>query len=157
MSDRLRQLAVRIREELEDLNRAVERVCEGWRRTQLLDDDYYLDSVALNLHSFYGGLERIFELIAVAVDGVKPEGENWHQTLLLQVAAERPSARPAVISESICEQLDAYRGFRHVVRNVYTFKFDAAKVGILVDGLSQLFSQLRAEIEAFAAFLEQQI
>ena len=42
-----------------------------------------------------------------------------------------------------------------MVRNVYTFKFDAAKVGILVEELPQLFSQLRAEIEAFAAFMEQ--
>ena len=157
MSDRLRHLAVRIHDELEDLDRAVGRVREGWHRTQLSNDDYYLDGVALNLHGFYGGLERIFELIAIAVDGVKPEGENWHQALLLQVAAERPPARPAVISESVCERLNAYRGFRHVVRNVYTFKFDATKVGILVEGLPQLFAQLRAEVEAFAAFLEQRV
>jgi len=29
----------------------------------------YLDSAALNLHGFYSGLERLFELIARHVDG----------------------------------------------------------------------------------------
>lgn len=28
------------------------------------DQDIYLDSVALNLHGFYSGLERLFELVA---------------------------------------------------------------------------------------------
>jgi len=41
-----------------------------------------LDGVALNLHSFYSGIERIFELIAANVDDIRPVGENWHQTLL---------------------------------------------------------------------------
>lgn len=155
MNDTLRQLAIRIRSELVDLDRVVKRVNEGWLRAKSSTDDYYLDSVALNLHGFYAGLERIFELIAVAIDGVKPDGENWHQALLRQVASERPPVRPAVISEGVCQKLDAYRGFRHVVRNVYTFMFDPAKVESLVDGLSHLFPQIRDEIEAFAAFLEQ--
>jgi hypothetical protein len=43
-----------------------------------------LDGVALNLHSFYSGTERIFELIAANVDDILPKGENWHQALLKQ-------------------------------------------------------------------------
>jgi len=141
---------------LNDLNRVVERVKEGWQRTLRSTDDYYLDGVALNLHGFYAGLERIFELIAVGIDGVKPTGENWHQALMNQMVPEQPPARPAVISELVCQKLDVYRGFRHVVRNVYTFRFDPEKVRTLVDGLPELFVQIRAEIEAFAAFLKQQ-
>jgi hypothetical protein len=38
--------------------------------------------------------------------------------------------RPAVISDETREALDEYRGFRHVVHNVYTFKFDPLKVGV---------------------------
>jgi hypothetical protein len=59
----------------------------------------YLDSVALNLHGFYAGLERLFEMIVGVVDGQMPRGENWHQILLEQVATETPSVRPAVISD----------------------------------------------------------
>ncbi len=140
MTQDLHNLVARIREESDELDRVVGRVDEGWRRAQGGADDYYLDGVALNLHGFYAGLERIFEFVAAVVDGVKPDGENWHQALLLQMASERPPARPAVISESVCRQLDDYRGFRHVVRNVYTFRFDPDKVGDLVRELPGLFS-----------------
>ena len=126
-------MAARIRDELQDLERVIGRVGEGWRRAQRSADDYYLDGVALNIHGFYAGMERIFELVAITVDGIRPEGENWHQALLRQMAAEVPPMRPAVISESNCKRLDEYRGFRHVVRNVYTFRFDPSKGGKLVD------------------------
>ena len=66
MNDRLRHLAIRVHDELGNLDRAVGRVKEGCQRAQRSSDDYYLDGVALNLHGFYAGLERIFELIAVA-------------------------------------------------------------------------------------------
>lgn len=155
MSDRLRHLAARICDDILDLDRVVKRIGEGWQRAQRSDDDYYLDGVALNLHGFYAGMERIFELVAITIDGIKPDGENWPKALLQQMSEDKPSVRPAVISESICKRLDEYRGFRHVVRNVYTFKFDPAKVDTLVNGLPSLFSQIRNELLAFAEFLKQ--
>lgn len=42
MSERLTRLAERIRSELVDLNRLVERAQEGLRRAQRSDDDLYL-------------------------------------------------------------------------------------------------------------------
>jgi hypothetical protein len=133
MSDRLLRLADRIRSECQDLAHTVERAQEGWRRAERSADDLYLDSVALNLHSFYSGLERMFELIATTVDGQLPTGGHWHQLLLEQMAAENPGIRPAVISDATRQVLDEYRGFRHIVRNVYTFRFDPAKMQRLVE------------------------
>ena len=121
MSNQLHRLAARIRDELAEIEQVQWRIEAGWQRVQRSGDDYYLDGVALNLHGFYSGLERIFELIATRVDDTKPTGENWHQALLVQMTTEIPGVRPAVISESSHSQLDEYRGFRHVVRNVYTF------------------------------------
>jgi uncharacterized protein YutE (UPF0331/DUF86 family) len=68
---------------------------------------------------------------------------------------ELPRVRPAVISTEIGKRLNEYRGFRHVVRNVYTHRFDPAKVEKLVQFAPDLFIQLKAELLAFAAFLEQ--
>jgi len=42
---------------------------------------------------------------------------------------EVPGIRPAVISTETGTRLDEYRRFRHVVRNVYTHRFDPAKLG----------------------------
>jgi hypothetical protein len=41
----------------------------------------------------------------------------------MQMADEVLNVRPAVISEEVRQWLDDYRGFRHIVRNVYTYKF----------------------------------
>ncbi len=156
MNSRLHRLATRIRDELLESDRVSRRVAEGWCRARINADDYYLDGVALNLHGCYGGLERIFELIATVIDGAKPKGENWHQALLRQMTEEVPGLRPAVISQATYDRLDEYRGFRHVVRNVYTYNFEPAKLQRLVVDLPATLDRARAELLAFASFLEQQ-
>lgn len=154
MNAKLAHVANRIRSELAELEEVVRRVEEGWKRAEGSGDDYYLDGVALNLHGLYSGLERIFEVIALNVDGSKPEGENWHQELLRQMSTEILEMRPAVISESSYGALNEYRGFRHVVRNIYTHIFDRVKMRKLVEKAPGLFNQVRAELLAFADFLE---
>lgn len=157
MNEKLLKLAQRISDELGELARLVERAQEGWSRAQQFSDDLYLDGVALNLHSFYSSLERLFEIIATAIDGTLPEGANWHRVLLEQMAFEVPNVRPAVISKRTCEALDEYRGFRHVVRHVYTFHFEAVKVQRLVEKAPTVLAQAHSELLAFATFLKNRV
>ncbi len=147
-------LAARIRQEMEDLDYTVRRAVSGMEKVRTYSDDMYLDVVALNLHGFYSGIEKLFEKIAIQMDQHLPQGSNWHQALLQQMSKEALGVRPAVISESIREKLDEYRGFRHVVRHVYTYRFDPEKIGMLADNSSDLFDHLKKELLAFADFLE---
>lgn len=156
MNSSLHNLAERIRQDLSELEQVLARMQEAWQRAHHTGDDFYLDSVALNLHGFYSGIERIFVRLAVTLDGSLPTGENWHQALLIQMSKEVSGIRPAVISQQTSIRLDEYRGFRHVVRNVYTFHFDAAKLEKLVLGAEDIFSQVKAELYAFANFLSAQ-
>jgi hypothetical protein len=148
-------LIERVHQDLQELRIVLTRINDGWERATRSNDDYYLDSVALNLHGFYSGFERIFALIAETVDKDMPPGEKWHLMLLEKMQTEKPGMRPAVISSASWKVLNELRGFRHVVRNVYTHKFDPAKVGLLVIAASPLFEQLKAELTAFVNFLEQ--
>lgn len=76
-------LAQRIRDEVLDLDRSVARASAAWERGKVsADQDYYLDAVALNLHGFYSGVERLFELTAHHIDEAVPTGESWHQDLI---------------------------------------------------------------------------
>ncbi len=154
MSESLKDLVIRIRNELPEIRHTLNRAMEGVKRAKQTGDDYYLDGVALNLHSFYSGIERVFELIASNVDDILPEGENWHQSLLKQMAEEMSDVRPAVISDFLRLGLDEFRGFRHIVRNVYTYKFNSARIEKLTEKAGPLFNQLQAELLAFADFLE---
>ena len=156
MTDEIvKELIERIHLELDEIPRVLARIDAVWERARHSNDDYYIDGVALNLHGFYMGLERIFTHIAETVDGKLPRGENWHLLLLQQMMFEVPRVRPAVISTETGMKLDEYRRFRHIVRNVYTHHFDPVKIGKLVSSASELFAEIKAELLAFAAFLEQ--
>jgi len=151
------ELIDRIRGEIADLEIVVERTERSWAQAQEMadDQDAYLDSVALNLHTFYTGLERLFELIARHIDGSLPESKTWHHDLLLQMEDDLVGVRPAVIAHDTAISLDKFRRFRHLVRNVYTMNLNPKKMSGLMLALPGLWSGLRAELEAFADFLEE--
>lgn len=155
MNNPCTELAKRIRNEIPDLERATERALSSWARGRVtaVEQDVYLESVALNLHGFYSGLERLFELIARQVDHSLPDGDMWHRDLLLQMASEQ-SVRPAVMSQSMILVLDELRRFRHLVRNVYTFNLSPEKMKGLLDVLPGIWANLKTELLAFADFLD---
>ena len=149
-----RSVAARIRQELPELDRVARRACRAWASATRDAQDLYIDATALNIHGFYAGLERIFTLVAERIDGSLPSGPNWHQDLLRQMTAELPGIRAAVLSPDLFPTLDRYRGFRHVVRNVYAYVLDPRLVAVLIEDLPKANEQMRAELAAFADSLE---
>lgn len=125
-------------------------------------DDLYLDSVALNLHNFYNGVERLFDGIATTLDNRLPNGSGWHKALLNQMTVEVSGLRPAVISDSTRTLLDNYCQFRHLVRSIYSHRINPDKLRPLIeeaplaifsnsigtDGLCELASEV---LEPFAS------
>lgn len=141
-----------------DIDRSVEKALKSWILAKSTEDnrDIYLDSVALNLHSFYSGVERIFELIVRHIDGVEIEKrEIWHRELLRKASKEVGEVRPAVIGRQTSDVLDEFRRFWHLVRNVYAANLDLKKMAGLLDGLPDLWPKLRDELQAFGNFLKE--
>ena len=62
--------------------------------------------------------------------------------------------RPAVLSTETKEKLEDYRGLRHVVRNVYTFRLNPEKLAVLVKNLPDVMSKLELELTGFSMFLQ---
>ena len=149
-----RSVAARIRQELPELDRVAQRASRAWASASTDPEDLYVDATALNVHGFYAGLERIFTLVAERIDGSLPGGPNWHQDLLRQMTAEMPGVRAAVLSPDLFPALDRYRGFRHVVRNVYAYVLDPRLVAVLIDDLPEASEYVRVQLAAFADVLE---
>ena len=154
MNKKYLTLGSHIREELSEIRRSIQRAKQAWSLALNEDDSLYLDSVALNLHDFYNGLERIFERIAENIDEIKPEGLNWHQEILRQMVIEIPKVRPAVISQDLREELDKYRAFRHIVRNIYAHNFRIDKIKDLMANIDKVLNKLEENLQAFCEFLE---
>lgn len=117
------------------------------------EEDILADSLAACLHYFYTGLESIFETIATEVDGGSPRGESWHKKLLTQMSAEIPQVRCPVISPISQEQLEAFRAFRHLFRNLYTHKVNPDRIFLLAGELQMTWQTVKADLHNFLSFL----
>jgi len=135
--NRIDQELTKIRESIAQVQRLLEKV------KQTGDQDY-IGTIALHLHSFYNGVERIFYGVAKSVDNSVPESEDWHRQLLIQMTLSIPNIRPALIREQTYHELNQFRGFRHVVRSNYAYELEAERVLALAEKLivaNQLFLQ----------------
>ncbi|MCL7453932.1 MAG: antitoxin [Anaerolineae bacterium] len=156
MIPRYRILQERIDAELAELDRAALKVIQAQEQVQHNEQHstFFLDSVAINLHSFYNGVERIFEWIGREIDGFVPSGPAWHRELLTQMTLDAEGVRPAVLRSETAARLEPYLRFRHLVRNLYTWSFESDKLGKLVVDLRPTFAALEADLKAFGRFLE---
>lgn len=143
-------ISARIARELTTLERVVSRCTQTWADFQTTGDDRFVDAVALNLQSFYTGVEHILEFVLLETDQTVPSGSHWHQALLQLAATPVPQLRPALLAEETSRALDRFRGFRHVVRNVYAFDLDANRVAQLMELLPETFAQVRHDLSGFA-------
>jgi len=100
------------------------------------------------LHSFYNGLENMFEIIAKNVDGCVPTGNKSHQELLHQMASEN-SVRNEIIDEELYFKLREYATFRHFYRHAYSFQLNWEKMKPLVNGVHSVWINIKTNLENF--------
>ena len=113
-----------------------------------------LSGVGGHLHSFYMGVERIFERIAVTLDGGLPAGESWHTLLLQQMEIEYPGTRPVVINHSLALCLLDYLRFRHLFRHTYGYELLWEKCRPLAESVSDTLEMLQEQLSRFFAPLQ---
>jgi predicted nucleotidyltransferase len=135
-------------DEVAALDRIVHEVQEGLGP---LEDpsQFVMHALASYLHQFYTGCERIFERIAVSLDGGLPGGAFSHANLLAQMARELPGIRPAVLHEALWLRLQDYLAFRHFFRHAYGYTLEWAKLRPLVTGMAATRTDLQGQLTAF--------
>jgi hypothetical protein len=150
------ELRSRIEIEMCNIETTSQLIQSAWECVNDFPDQqhHYLSSTALNLHSFYNGLERIFEEIAKKIDPVFPSGERWHQNLLEQMTEEIPEVRPAIISTETYVLLKDFLSFRHLIRYLYTFDINKDEIKKLIDKLPETLSNVRYELIIFCKLLD---
>lgn len=151
------QFQEQIKQELTQIQELVaqaERLLNLANKTE--DPDYLtglVSGLALHLHGFYTGVERILYLIAREIDGNVPTGSDWHKQLLNQMLVEIPTVRASVLSEKTYQELNEFRGFRHVVRSLYAYKLDVSRVLELTHHLKICHQNFAREINQFCQSL----
>jgi hypothetical protein len=146
-------LAARLKKELTQIEKAVLAAVSQAKKAAVTGDADYLQAAALSLQNFYTGVERVFEEIAKQVDESLPLGASSHRELLDQMGLELSSMRPAVLQAVTLEELNEYRGFRHVAIHRYGFELQPNRIRELVDALPVCYGHFSADIQRFCNFL----
>lgn len=110
-------------------------------------------AAATFLVRFYTGIEQIFQRIAQEFDGGLPAGPAWHRELLMAMARDIPTSRPAFLSPAVRDRLDEYRKFRHRVIHPYEAELDWVAMRPLIERLESLTGELREALNRFKEFL----
>jgi hypothetical protein len=142
-----------INRDLADLEQIIDDTSNLMEKVLETGDKHYLGTVALNLHGFYSGAERIFGEVALAVDGSLPEGSDSHRRLLRQMAAKVPDIRPALLSDATLTALNEHCAFGHLLQNFYTFDLILIRGLDLAEELPYCQKLLRTDLQEFCQFL----
>ena len=114
-----------------------------------------IPAAAAYIEDFYTGCERLAERVAVMLDGKLPTGENWHRQLLEQVSQPSEQGRLPLWKESLRQELDTYRRFRHRARHLYRADLDREKVLAMAQQVPPVFEQIQQSLAQLAIWLTQ--
>ena len=154
-TDRLIQ---RISEEHIEIAQRVEKIRADLQKLEKAPIEYKESLeilIARHLYDFYRGLENIFRRIAQDIDGNLPQDEEWHKTLLKQMA-EPGTARAPVLSEETYAELHELLGFRYVFMYIYAEKLDYEQTLENAKRVNAVFPKVSKELDAFIAWLKRQ-
>ncbi|MBU7006723.1 hypothetical protein [Phosphitispora fastidiosa] len=147
-------VTARIRKELKNLDMLRKEIVEMLERGGAENDSERKRAFSSLLHDFYTCVERMFQTVAKGLDEYVPDGDNWHKLLLEQMTLSLEERRPAVISEKLGAKLMEYLAFRHLVRNIYGFQLEWAKMDYLAKDLPEVVDWIRDEADSFVKIIE---
>lgn len=111
--------------------------------------------VASVLHDFYSGVERVFERIALELDGELPRGADWHSQLLNRMEEEVEGVRPRVLTPDLAQRLRPFLRFRHLFRNIYGGPLRWERSTDLLAEADEAWPLLREQMQEFKGVLGQ--
>ncbi len=151
-----RQLAVftaDVRSQLQLIQRVAEVLelrAQGLQR----EDAVRLESVAYQIHNFYNAVEDLLQTVAVQFENQVSDTSRWHQLILQRMTQEIEAVRPAFLSQSSFESLNALRGFRHFFRHAYGVPIDYDQLTTNLNRVRAILPILEQDVERFLQQLQ---
>jgi len=110
-------------------------------------------ALASILHSFYNGIENVFQIILKSIDNQIINASSWHKELLKLMTVPN-TKRSVVLSLQTMYLLSQYLSFRHFYRHSYSFYLNWKEMKPLVLSLRNVWEDTSVEIKTFLKSLE---
>ena len=120
------------------------------RELQGSEDNSYYNRMAFlhSMQSGYTSLENALVRVLTVLEEERPDGQDWHETLLRRLGNYFPGSRPAMLSPQLHSNLDELRRFRHVAAHTYDM-FDAAQAKPAVESGKYVNENVLQEFREF--------
>jgi hypothetical protein len=112
-----------------------------------------MESIAYQLHNFYGGIEELLKVIATHCENNIAATSQWHSLLLKRMSQAVHGVRPAVLSMESYDHLNGLRAFRHFFRHAYGVPLDFLQLQSNLERAIQLKPLLDQDIDRFISLL----
>lgn len=113
------------------------------------------ERMALRLHNFYAGCERIFYAVVAELNGGLPQERDWPRRLLDKVGTAR-EYRPAPLAAETAHELRDFLAFCHEMRNIHGFQLNVVRIDYLVACYPAVWQHVEADVAQFMAWLAPQ-
>jgi hypothetical protein len=118
------------------------------------DNPEKAESVAYQLHNFYGAIEELLKIVAIYFENNISDSSQWHSLLPKRMMQPVQEIRPALLSLESYDKLNELRAFRHFFRHAYGIALDFYQLQSNVNRAIQLKPQLDQNIESFLQKLQ---
>ena len=99
-----------------------------------------LAGVAALLHNYYNGIENIIKQAILAKNVDIPQGQSWHQNLLLSANEHK------IISQETTNELKRFLAFRHFFSHAYALELYPQRMVPLVADAKDVFEKVKNDI-----------
>ena len=135
--------------EISKIDNLIEKTSVLLSKSKIQEPDFIeLNAIGSILHSYYNGIESIFNMIYKATYGKTLSGTMWHSDLFNDMFEKTDKHEP-ILSKDLMPSLKEYLGFRHVFRHAYGYDLDWNKLCPLFSGLTENWGNVKTEINKF--------
>lgn len=122
---------------------AIEQIISSFPPSASLSNINQLElaGVAALLHNFYNGIENVIKQLFRAKNIKIPQGQSWHQELLI-IAVDRH-----ILSRVVVDELKRFLAFRHFFSHGYALDLSHQRMEPLVTDASGVFKKFKEEIK----------
>jgi len=107
-----------------------------------------LNAIGSILHSYYCGIESIFNLIYKSTYEKTLSGNTWHSILFTDMFEKTDKHEP-ILPRELFQPLKEYLGFRHVFRHAYGYELDWKKLNPLFMSLTENWKTVKQAFHEF--------